>query len=207
MPVEAIGHLYNNRKAPDKLEQRTALRRDAIVSPAQQREVAEVDRPLVVTCAGVENATSLAGSSQRRRRLYSGQLQMFLQLFLKNIVLLYASLMTGIPYVPLTEEQIFASFWGALPAWALLVVAPRWPVSHRAAALSATVYSTVYVGLLAGLLVETGGELDLMAMSTLSGVQSVLADKRATLLVCDFRVVMNLERPSSSSCREPVVKP
>ena len=90
--------------------------------------------------------------------------------------------MAGVPYLPFSEEELFAGFSGALPAWLLLMLAPKWSVSHRVAALTAFLYSALYVGLLAGIL-QKSGLPEFQAMNSLKGVQSLLADKENTLLV------------------------
>lgn len=104
--------------------------------------------------------------------------------------------MASLPCTSFSDEEIFNSFYGAVIAWIFLILAPKWRVTHVIAALSAFIYSLLYIGLLGGL-IQKKGNLDLGAMSTLHGVQAALADKDTTLLVSNFvSCFWRLNRPA-----------
>ena len=90
--------------------------------------------------------------------------------------------MAGIPFLPFSQDELFLGMQGVLPAWILLVLAPKWGFTHQVALFSAFAYGLFYIGLFAGVL-EKSGSVDLGSMMTLKGVQAILTDKDNTLLV------------------------
>ena len=57
-----------------------------------------------------------------------------------------------IPGLRISDEQVFSLVNGVLPAWLLLLLAPRWRGTVPVATVTAAVFSALYVAVLAGAL-------------------------------------------------------
>lgn len=55
-----------------------------------------------------------------------------------------------VPRLPFSDAELWPALNGALPAWLLLALAPRWRLTIPIATLTAAAYSLLYVGAMAG---------------------------------------------------------
>ncbi|CAK0736520.1 hypothetical protein CVIRNUC_000759 [Coccomyxa viridis] len=81
----------------------------------------------------------------------------------------------------LSDQQIFDGINAVLPAWILLVVAPRWRVTHWIVNLTAFGFCLLYTGLFATLLLQSETTFDFKEFFTYEGVQQSLATKEVVL--------------------------
>jgi Domain of unknown function (DUF4281) len=83
-----------------------------------------------------------------------------------------------IPYLPFTDEQMFPIVQAVIPAWALLIFAPRWSKTRTVVALTILFYSILYTLLIGNAYASgTAGAGD---MQTLAGVRRLLGHKLVT---------------------------
>lgn len=82
----------------------------------------------------------------------------------------------GLPY---TDDQLFSLCHLALPAWASLMLAPRWKGTKQIVTLTVAFFSLLYTGLFGTAIVRNG--FHFMDMGTLSGVRSLMSHKDVTL--------------------------
>jgi Domain of unknown function (DUF4281) len=83
-----------------------------------------------------------------------------------------------IPFLPFTDEQMFPIVQAVIPAWALLVFAPRWSKTRTVVALTILFYSILYLLLMVN--AYTSGTVGASDMNTLPGVRRLLGHKMVT---------------------------
>jgi hypothetical protein len=59
-----------------------------------------------------------------------------------------------IPGLPFPDEQLFTSLNCCLPAWLLLMLAPRWRFTMPLVCITASIYAALYVALIAHTIME-----------------------------------------------------
>eukprot|EP00953_Heterococcus_sp_UTEX-ZZ885_P028963 15429-Heterococcus_DN1.PRE.1 len=72
-----------------------------------------------------------------------------------------------LPFLPFTDEQMFPIVQAVIPAWALLVFAPRWSKTRTVVALTILFYSILYLLLMVN--AYTSGTVGASDMNTLPG--------------------------------------
>eukprot|EP00953_Heterococcus_sp_UTEX-ZZ885_P028962 15428-Heterococcus_DN1.PRE.1 len=83
-----------------------------------------------------------------------------------------------LPFLPFTDEQMFPIVQAVIPAWALLVFAPRWSKTRTVVALTILFYSILYLLLMVN--AYTSGTVGASDMNTLPGVRRLLGHKMVT---------------------------
>ncbi|KAI3430273.1 hypothetical protein D9Q98_004869 [Chlorella vulgaris] len=95
-----------------------------------------------------------------------------------------------IPGLPFPDEQLFTSLNCCLPAWLLLMLAPRWRFTMPLVCITASIYAALYVALIAHTIMEGGSEK--IDMFSFDGVARLLSTRSAVLPAWVHYIVFDL---------------
>lgn len=104
----------------------------------------------------------------------------------------------------ISDDKLFPVTNGCLPAWAALVLLPKWRYTNSLVIGTILVYSLLYTLLMANTLIEGTG-LDFGDMSTLAGVRKLLSHRDVTLgawvhyVAFDLLAAMTMVHENSST--------
>lgn len=98
-----------------------------------------------------------------------------------------------IPFLPFTHNQILRAVnLGSLPAWASMVLLPRWRHTKKITLAVAVAYSLLYATLAYVLFSDSVLSLDLKSLTTAEGISRIFSDSTAVLAGWAHFIVFDL---------------